>query len=400
MTRPAESATGWRAVPRTVWALGFVSLFMDVSSEMIHALLPVFLVSALGASATLIGAIEGVAEGLGTVVKVFSGALSDRIGRRKLLAGLGYGLGALTKPVFAIALSPAHVFAARVVDRVGKGIRGAPRDALVADVTPIEIRGAAYGLRQALDTVGAFGGPLLAIALLAGLGGDIRSVFAVAIVPGVVAVALLVLGVDEPPRPPPAAPERPRLRAHELGSLTGAYWTVVGIGVVLALARFSEAFLVLRATDVGLPLTFVPAVMVVMNVVYAATATPAGSLSDRLDRRLVLIAGLVALVVADLVLALADGIGGALAGAGLWGLHMGLSQGLLAAMIADRAPERLRGTAFGAFNLACGVATFGASLVAGVLWDLVGPGGTFLAGAALATTALLGVALLVRRDPS
>lgn len=395
---PDSQTAGWRAVPRTVWALGFVSLFMDVSSEMIHALLPVFLVSTLGASAALVGLIEGIAEGAGQVVKVFSGAVSDWFGRRKLLAVIGYGLGAATKPVFAVAATPVEVFAARVVDRIGKGIRGAPRDALVADVTPPETRGAAYGLRQALDTVGAFAGPALAIVLLAASGGDMRAVFAVAIVPGAVAVTLLVLGVEEPPRRTGEAGDSPRLAGRDLLALPTSYWLVVGVGIVLTLARFSEAFLVLRAQEAGLALTLLPVVMIVMNLVYAGTSTPAGSLSDRLDRRLVLAAGLVALIAADLVLAAPAGIAGALAGAGLWGLHMGLSQGLLAAMVADAAPARLRGTAFGLFNLASGVALFSASLLAGILWERFGSAATFLTGAALAGVALAGLVGLVRRD--
>jgi MFS family permease len=372
-----------------VWALGFVSLFMDVSSEMIHALLPVFLVSTLGASTTVVGLVEGIAESAGAIVKVFSGAVSDWVGRRKLLAVVGYGLAAATKPVFALAVTPVEVLAARFVDRVGKGIRGAPRDALIADVTPVAVRGAAYGLRQALDTVGAFLGPALAIALLAVLGDTIRGVFAVAIVPAVIAVALLVLGVEEPARDLGAARERPGLTLGDLRSLAPAYWLVVGVGIVLTLARFSEAFLVLRGEDVGIPVAFVPAMLIVMNVVYSAVSTPAGSLSDRLDRRAILAAGLGALIAADLVLGLADGIAGALLGAGLWGLHMGLSQGLLAAMVADTAPERLRGTAFGFFNLAAGGALLAANLAAGLLWALV--------GAALAGTALAGLLALVRR---
>jgi MFS family permease len=393
-----SSVTGWRAVPRTVWALGFVSLFMDVSSEMIHALLPVFLVTTLGASVMLVGVIEGIAEGSASVTKVFSGALSDWLGRRKPLAVLGYCLGALTKPVFAVAVTPFEVLAARFVDRVGKGIRGAPRDALVADVTPLDVRGAAYGLRQALDTVGAFAGPLLAIGLLAILGGDVRTVFAIAIVPATIAVTLLILGVEEPPRQTREATEPVRFTGHALRSLASPFWMVVALGVVFTLARFSEAFLVLRAQEVGMPLTFVPVVMIAMNLVYAIVSTPAGSLSDNVDRRLVLVAGLVSLITADVVLAAFDGVTGALAGAGLWGLHMGLSQGLFAAMVADAAPTRLRGTAFGLFNLASGVALFFASLLAGFLWERFGSAATFLCGATLAGVALAGLLVLVCRD--
>jgi MFS family permease len=389
---------GWRTVPRTVWALGFVSLFMDTSSEMIHAFLPVFLVSTLGASATVVGVIEGIAEGTGSVTRVFSGAISDWFGRRKLLALLGYGLAALTKPVFALAVTPFEVFAARFVDRVGKGIRGAPRDALVADVTPAAVRGAAYGLRQALDTLGAFAGPLLGIALLAALGGDMRAVFAIATLPAVIAVALLALGVEEPQRATRRAPDRVRLRGRDIRSLAAPFWAVTALGAVFALARFSEAFLVLRAQEVGLRLHLIPLVMIAMNLVYSLVSAPAGDLSDRIDRRLVLAAGLVSLIAADLVLASAAGVPAALAGAGLWGLHMGLSQGLLAAMVADAAPERLRGTAFGLFHLVTGAALFLASLIAGVLWESLGSGSTFLWGAGLSALALAALLFLVWRE--
>jgi MFS family permease len=392
-----SSSVGWRSVPRTIWVLGFVSLCMDVSSEMIHAFLPVFLVSTLGASVALVGWIEGIAEATASVSKVFSGALSDWFGRRKLLAVLGYGLGALTKPVFALAVTPYEVLAARFLDRVGKGIRGAPRDALVADLTPAPARGAAYGLRQALDTVGAFAGPLLGIVLLPILGGDLRGVFAIATLPALLAVALLAFGVAEPRRDPVEAAEAFRLRGRDLRVLGGAFWRVAAIGVVSTLARFSEAFLVLRATEVGLPLALVPAVMIAMNLVYALASTPAGELSDRVDRRLVLAGGLASLIAADLVLASVGTVAGALVGAGFWGLHMGLSQGLLAAMVADAAPARLRGTAFGLFHLLSGAALLLASALAGLLWQQLGSAATFLCGAALSAVALAGLLVVIRR---
>ncbi len=383
-------------MPRTVWALGFVSLFMDVSSEMIHALLPVFLISTLGASAALVGLIEGIAEGTASITKMFSGALSDWLGKRKLLAVIGYGLGALTKPVFALAVTPLQVLVARFVDRVGKGIRGAPRDALVADVTTEGQRGAAYGVRQALDTVGAFTGPLLAIALLALFDGNVRAVFAVAILPGAIAVGLLLLGVEEPARAPATKTARLSITRADLGALAAPFWTVVGLGVVFTLARFSEAFLVLRAQEAGLTLTLVPVIMIVMNLVYAVVSTPAGSLSDVVDRRIVLAAGLAVLIAADLVLALGSSIASTLVGAGLWGLHMGLSQGLFAAMVADTAPEHLRGTAFGVYNLAVGMALFVASVVAGELWEHAGSAATFLFGATMAALTLAGLVALRR----
>jgi MFS family permease len=390
--------TGWRAVPRSVWALGFVSMFMDISSEMIHSLLPVFLVTGLGASVALVGLIEGLAEATASITKVFSGWLSDRLGKRKLLAVIGYGLGAITKPVFPLAVTPFEVFGARFVDRVGKGIRGAPRDALVADITPPAVRGAAFGLRQSLDTVGAFGGPLLAMALMILLSGDIRGVFAWAIIPAIIAVLLLIFGVEEPRAATAGHAARLPIRWADVRGMGAAYWSVVALGVVFTMARFSEAFLILRASDAGLSAAMVPVVLVVMNVVYAIVSTPAGSLSDRVDRRLILLAGLVALIAADLVLAWSHGVGGVLVGVALWGLHMGMTQGLLAALVVDGAPARLRGTAFGVFNLASGVTMLAASGVAGLLWSRFGPQATFLSGAGFSALAFVMLLMMVRRS--
>jgi MFS family permease len=384
----------WRAIPHTVWALGFVSLFMDLSSEMIHSLLPIFLVSALGASASLLGVIEGLAEGATSITKVFSGWLSDRLGHRKWLAVAGYGMAALTKPVFPLAQTWVEVLAARLTDRVGKGLRGAPRDALVADVTPTVVRGAAYGVRQSLDTVGAVAGPVAAMLLMLALS-DIRKVFAWAVVPAIVCVLLLIFGVEEPKGPAQGnAGVRAPIRLRELGEISSAFWAVLAVGVVMTMARFSEAFLILRATDVGLPSGAAPLALVAMNLAYALVAAPAGGLSDQMPRWLLLIAGLAVLVVSDLVIASFRSPLGLMAGATLWGAHMGLSQGLLAALIADTAPERLRGTAFGIFNLASGVVLVGSSALAGELWSRAGPSATFLTGAGFAATAGIGVATL------
>ncbi|MBK9363885.1 MAG: MFS transporter [Rubrivivax sp.] len=384
------------ALPAGVWVLGFVSLLMDVSSEMIHSLLPLFLVGTLGLSVLAVGVIEGIAEATALIVKVFSGALSDGLGRRKGLAVLGYAMGALSKPVFALATGAGLVVAARFVDRVGKGIRGAPRDALLADITPPAIRGAAFGLRQSLDTVGAFLGPLLATALMLLWANDLRAVFWVAVIPAVLAVLLLVVGVREPPRPPGVKPVNP-IRREALRRLGPAYWQVVAIGAVFMLARFSEAFLVLRAPQVGIAAAWVPLVMVAMNLVYAATAYPFGTLSDRMDHRRLLAAGLVVLIAADLLLASAEGWPLLLAGVALWGVHMGMTQGLLAAMVADTAPADLRGTAYGFFNLLSGIAMLAASVIAGLLWDRLGSAVTFYAGAGFAAVTLLGLRLLPRR---
>ena len=394
----ASWRSGISAVPRGVWALGLVSMFMDISSEMIHSLLPVFLVGTLGASVALVGVIEGAAEATASITKIFSGWLSDRLGKRKLLAVLGYGLGALSKPIFPLAVTPFEVFGARFADRIGKGVRGAPRDALVADLSPASIRGAAFGVRQSLDTIGAFTGPLVAMALMLVLAGNIRAVFAWAVVPAIVAVLLLVFGVREPSSPSGAhAAARPPIRWAEVRDIGPAFWGVVALGVVFTMARFSEAFLVLRAQDAGLPIALIPVVMVVMNVVYSIAAAPAGSLSDRIDRRLVLVAGLACLVLADLFLALGDGVASVLIGVALWGLHMGLTQGLLAALVVDTAPAHLRGTAFGLFNLASGVTMLAASTLAGALWSAYGYRATFLGGGVFAGLALVGLILFVRR---
>ena len=376
------------ALPAGIWMLGFVSLLMDVSSEMIHSLLPLFMATVLGASALSIGLIEGAAEATALIVKVFSGALSDWLGRRKGLALLGYAMGALSKPLFALAGGPgfaagsglATVVTARLIDRVGKGIRGAPRDALVADIAPPALRGAAFGLRQSLDTVGAFAGPLLAVVLMLLWADDFRAVFWVAVVPGLAAVALLAWGVKEPPPRPGTVRVNPISRAA-LRRLSPAYWRVVALGGLFTLARFSEAFLLLRAQQAGLALALVPLVMVLMNAVYAASAYPFGRLSDRVSHRKLLLLGLVVLIAADGLLASSLHWAALLGGVALWGLHMGMTQGLLATMVAECAPADQRGTAFGVFNLVSGVALLAASVLAGALWDGLGAAYTFGAGA-------------------
>jgi len=379
-------------IPGTVWALGLVSMLMDVSSEIVHSLLPLFLVSTLGVSALAVGFIEGLAEATASITKLFSGAVSDWVGKRKPLVLFGYGLSALTKPVFALAPSVGWVVAARVTDRLGKGIRGAPRDALVADVTPGPQLGAAYGLRQSLDTVGAFAGPLLAMILMALTQNAFRTAFWVAGIPAALAVALIVFGVRESEGRPAGRATAPPLSPAEIRRLGAAYWASVGVAVLMALARFSEAFLLLRATSVGMRAAFVPVVLMVMNAVYAGAAYPVGRLSDRLGRRALLGGGFAVLAVADTVLALAASVWSVLFGAGLWGLHMGMTQGLLATVVAELTPPSLRGTAFGLFHLLTGVTLFVASVFAGWLWSALGPAATFWMGALL--TALALVALL------
>lgn len=394
-TMPTKSAhSALSQIPAGVWILGLVSLLMDISSEMIHSLLPMFMVTTLGASAFAVGLIEGLAESTALIVKIFSGSLSDYLGKRKGLAVFGYALGALTKPLFAVAPTVGIVLAARLLDRVGKGVRGAPRDALVADIAPPNMRGAAFGLRQALDTVGAFLGPLLAVGLMLLWANDFRAVFWVAVMPGLAAVALLTLGLREPAHAQTEKCANP-IRRERLRRLGASYWWVVGVGAVFTLARFSEAFLVLRAQDVGVSPGYVPIVMIVMNVFFASFAYPAGAAGDRVSSRTLLLAGLGLLIVSDAFLASATSAFVCFLGAAFWGLHMAFTQGLLAKLVADTSSAELRGTAFGVFNLVSGVAILLASVIAGELWGSLGASATFVAGAAFA--ALAAVGLLVTR---
>jgi len=387
----------WREIPAGIWALGFVSLLMDISSEMIHALLPVYMVTVLGTSALTVGIIEGIAEATASITKVFSGALSDWLGKRKFLAALGYGLAAFTKPIFPLASSISWLIVARFIDRVGKGIRGAPRDALVADISLAHLRGASFGLRQSLDTIGAFLGPLLAIGLMWLTADHFSAVFWIAVIPGLLSFILILVAVQEPKRAEGLRRIRMPLSRSELARLGATYWWVVAVAAVFTLARFSEAFLVLRAQSIGLPLMLVPVVLVVMNIAYAASAYPIGALSDRMDRVTVLIIGLLLLLAADLVLAFVPRVIGLGLGVVLWGLHMGFTQGLLATLVADTAQPELRGTAFGMLNLITGLALLVASVIAGALWDVVGPQGTFLAGAVFTVLTLTGLLPLRRR---
>ena len=381
----------FKDIPRGIWVLGFVSLLMDVSSEMIHALLPVYLVTVMGTSMVTVGIIEGIAEATASIVKVFSGVISDWIGKRKMLVVIGYGLAAFTKPVFPLAGTVGWLVAARFIDRIGKGIRGAPRDALIADIAPVELRGASFGLRQSLDTLGAVVGPMLAIAILWLTANNFHAVFWIAVIPAFVSLALLMFAVHEPERLAGLRKVRFPLSFPELKRLGSAYWLVVAVATVFTLARFSEAFLILRAQAVGLPLVLVPMVLVVMNVVYSLAAYPAGVLSDRYNRLTMLALGFSLLIAADIVLAFSNGLAGVAIGVALWGLHLGVTQGLLATLIADTAPAELRGTAYGVFNLMGGLALLAASVLAGALWDSAGPQATFLVGAGFTALAIVGL---------
>jgi MFS family permease len=388
VTKAVRSLT---LIPAGVWTLGFVSLLMDFSSEMMHGILPLYLVSALGTPMLAVGAIEGIAEGAALIVKIFSGALSDWLGKRKLLAAFGYGLAAFTKPIFPLASTAGWLFAARFIDRIGKGIRGAPRDALVADLSPPELRGASFGLRQSLDTIGAFAGPLLAIAIMWQTANNFTAVFWVAVIPAFLSFLLIAFAMREPQRSASLRRTGNPISRSELSRLSAAYWWLTGIGGAFSLARFSEAFLILKAQEAGLPIALGPAVLVAMNVFYAFSAYPAGVLADRTDRRTIVTVGIAVLIAADLVLAGTQGMAGVILGVIIWGLHMGLTQGLLAALVADVAPLELRGTAFGMFNLSCGIGTLLASIVAGALWDTAGSQAVFLAGGVFALLALLGL---------
>jgi MFS family permease len=384
----SSPGTPAQRIPRTVWALGLVSLLMDTSSEIVHALLPLFMTVQLGLSVAMLGLIDGVAEATASITKLFSGYISDRVGRRKPLILIGYGLAAVTKPFFAIAGSAGLIFGARFADRIGKGLRGAPRDALIADVTAPELRGRAFGLRQSLDTVGAFAGPLLAVGLMIILANDIRTIFWIATIPAALAVLVIIIAVRDVDAPATTTVRGP-LKLADLRGLSRPYWAVVALGAVLTLARFSEAFLILKANAEGLPLALTPLVLVVMNLVYAAGAYPAGHFADRMAPVRLLGLGIFCLIAADLVLALTSGLAGVTLGLILWGGHMALTQGLLAKLVADHAPAHLRGSAFGMFNLATGIALLFASVIAGLLWDRFGADVTFFAGAGFATVALL-----------
>jgi MFS family permease len=382
-------------IPRTVWILGFVSLLMDVSSEMIQTLLPLYLVTGLGASAVVVGLIEGVSVAVAMATKMFAGVLSDRVGNRKRLVVVGYGLGALSKPFFPLAESALAIMGAKFLDRVGKGIRGAPRDALIADVTPPHLRGRSFGLRKSLDTVGGFVGPLVAIGLMLATANHFQTVFWVATIPAVLAVVLLIVGIREPETPIGASKKKPGLRWRDAMKLDTAVWVAIGVSVLVTLARFSEAFLLLRAEGTGFSLAWIPLILVFMHLIYGGLAYPVGILADRVGRMGLLVVSLALLIAANLVLASAGDVTTLLVGVGLWGAHMGFSQGVLATLIADTAPAESRGTAFGMLSLATGIAVLLGNLLAGVLWEWRGPASTFHASAVLSTLAMAALGALM-----
>lgn len=376
-----------RVIPTSVWALGLVSLFMDMSSDMIRSLLPVFMVSVLGASVSAVGLIEGIAEATALITKMFSGVLSDYLGRRKLLTVLGYSLSALTKPLFPLSSSLKLAGAALFGDRIGKGLRDAPRDALLSALAPEQIRGACFGLRQALDTVGAFLGPLIAMLGLFIFAGTIRSVLWLATIPAIISVLLLIFFVKEPKKAPDQT-VLPSFKFRAITQVNRQYWWVVAIAGVVSLARFSQAFLILKARTIGVPLYFLPLVIIVMNSAYASGAYPIGKLSDRVPRKYVLALGLVFLIGADLLLGFANNWWVFTGGILLTGLHLAFTEGLFGSMVADLTPLEIRGTAYGIFNLVSGFAALGASVTAGLLWDIYGSSVPFFTSAGLLGLAL------------
>jgi len=380
------------AIPRTVWILGFVSLLMDLSSEIYHALLPAFVTVTLALPVVALGAIDGIAEATASFAKLVSGRLSDRQQRRKPWILAGYGLAAMSKPLFPLAAGAAELMGARFADRVGKGIRGGPRDAMIADETPAEIRGRAFGLRQSLDTVGALMAPLVAIGLMALLLGDIRAVFWIAAIPAVLSVSLAWLALREPERH--VAESNPQPFFSGFRDIDRPTRRLLAVVFLFTLARFSEGFLILKGMDAGLSPTLSPLALVIFNLAFMTLAYPAGSLSDRMRPRSILLTGMAMLVAADLVLAQDVGIGGLVIGVSLWGAHMALTQGIFARMIADSAPAHLRATSFGAFHFVSGIGTLLASVGAGFLWDRDGSQATFLAGAGIAAVAMAMLSLL------
>jgi MFS family permease len=383
-------ADAMKKIPKSIWALGFVSMFMDISSEMIHSLLPVFMVSVLGTSVTLVGIMEGGADALAQITKIFSGTLSDYLGKRKLLTLIGYGMAAAAKPLLPLAHSIPMALAGRFIDRIGKGVRDAPRDALIGDIVPPEIRGAAFGLRQSLDTIGAILGPIIALILMEFLLGNIRAVLWLAVIPALIAVVIMAVGVKEPEQKREGS-ARPPFHFRDIKLIGSSYWQLIAIAGMLSMARFSEAFLILKAQAIGLPVALAPMVLVIMNIVYALTAYPVGHISDRMDRKSMLLIGGAFLIAADIVLGFASEVWMLAAGVALWGLHLGFSQGLLAAMVADTAPAHMRGTAYGVYNFTCGMALLAASVIAGRLWDTVGPAAAFFTGAIFMLVAMAGL---------
>nr|WP_200892490.1 MFS transporter [Aliterella atlantica] len=389
-------------LPRQVWVLGWVSLLMDIGSKMIQSVLPLFLVSMLGASLVTVGAIEGIAEVTAAGLKVGSGLISDRGGQhRKWSAVLGYGFSALMIPLYPIATSPGWILAARMGDRMGKGIRVAPRNALVADATPEHQRGAAYGLRYTLDTIGALLGPIVATILLAVSRQNTRLVFWAAMIPAFLAVGLLIWGIQAPPFAQPSSKSKASgLRWQSLQQLGVNYWHLVVVVCLFNLGNSSDAFLLLKAKDVGISFTAVPLVLTAIHAGSAVSAYPAGWLSDRLSRRNVFLVGLGLFALTYGGLAIARQPWQVWLLLGLYGLYQGITQGVLLAMVAATITPMSRGTAFSFLSLVAGFSLLLASLLAGWLWQQIGSWAAFGLGSASAIAAILYFIVFLHHYPS
>ena len=389
--------SGRPPIPRNVWILGFISLFMDLSSEIYHALLPAFITIALGLPATALGAIDGIAEATANFSKLFSGRFSDRSLKRKPWVMAGYGIAAVSKPLFPLAASAPAVMTARFFDRIGKGIRGAPRDAMLADESPPEIRGRAFGLRQTLDTIGALAAPLVAIGLMALFAGNIRSVFWIAIIPAAISFLLAALALREPEQHLAPLKRSPFFAGFR--DLNKDTKRLLQVGFLFTLARFSESFLILKGIEVGLSGALSPLTLAMFNLAFVVLAYPAGALSDKMSPRAIIMVGIIVLIAGNLIFATTSGFSGLTLGAILWGAHMAMTQGIFSRMIADSAPEHLRATSFGAFWFVTGFATILASLGAGWLWDREGSSAVFLMSAAIAAAAFAMLSLLSDEHP-
>lgn len=388
---------GRRRLPATVLALGVVSFWTDLASEMIYPLLPVFLAGTLGAGAVALGAIEGAAESVAALTKLASGWWSDRLARRKPLVVVGYALAAAVRPLVAFAGSWGHVLAIRLADRVGKGLRGSPRDAWVADAVDPAERGRAYGFHRAADHAGALVGPLVAWALLAGLGLGLRELFLWALVPGAVAVLVLVAFVPEGPRPahaPAHTPGEARPQLRGAGRLERRFWLYLAILFLFTLGNSTDAFLLLRATDLGVPTTLVPLLWALHHLVKAAFSTWGGSLSDRWGRRPLLVGGWLLYALVYLGFAGASDAWHVWALFVAYGLFFAATEGAEKALVADLVPAARRGVAFGWYHLAVGLGALPASLLFGLLWQRWGAGVAFGTGAGLAVVAALGLAVV------
>jgi len=387
-----------KKIPKSIWTLGIVSLFMDISSEIIHSLLPIFMVSILGSSIIAIGIVEGISEATFLLIRIFSGVLSDYLGKRKIISVIGYGISALSKPLFPLANSVSLILIARFFDRLGKGVRESPRDALIGDIAPKSIRGACFGLRQSLDTIGALIGPIVAILGLLIFSNNIRAILWVSVIPAILSVVIFIVGIHDVEHKYTEDEKTFIFKFKNIFKIGTEYWQIVLIGGLLNLARFSDAFLILKAYELGLPITYVPLVMVLMNCFYAVSSYPAGILSDNINRKFILIIGIVFLIIADLVLAFTDSTWMLALGVGFWGMHMAFTKGILDAMVTDTASIRLLGSAYGIFNFVCGIAVLFASIISGVLWQVYGPFYSFSVGAFLAFLACLSLSLLIKNN--